>query len=354
MDSEGGMEGVRDIAADLNVLLKKIRQEINASQDEKSLEEVRVRYLGRRSQLHAESKRIGCLPVAQRPVLGAHLNKVRSELRALLATRSAELVAARLDAEIHSEHIDVTLQGRGRRLGSSHPISRVLERIVQIFRGAGYDVEEGPEIEDDYHNFTALNIPPRHPARDMHDTFHVAGRPDKVLRTHTSPVQVRVMETRPPPVRIICPGKVYRVDNDPTHAPMFHQVEGLLIDEQVSFADLKGTVLHFLRSFFETEDVIIRLRPSYFPFTEPSAETDMRCTGCQGAGCRMCSGTGWLEVMGCGMVHPEVFALSGVDSTKYSGFAFGFGVERLAMLRYGVRDLRTFFENDWRFLRQFA
>ena len=257
---------------------------------------------------------------------------------------------ASLDAKLSSEKIDITLPGRRQNFGGLHPISITIDRITDIFQSAGYDVAVGPEIEDDYHNFEALNIPAHHPARAMHDTFYV--NPGTVLRTHTSPVQVRVMEGGEAPFKMICPGRVYRCDSDLTHTPMFHQVEGLLIDEEVTFADLKGTVVSFLQAFFET-DLPVRFRPSYFPFTEPSAEADMGCVSCEGRGCRICGNTGWLEVMGCGMVHPKVLEMSNVDTSKYKGFAFGMGVERLAMLRYDVSDLRTYFENDIRFLQQF-
>jgi phenylalanyl-tRNA synthetase alpha chain len=255
-----------------------------------------------------------------------------------------------LERQLASELVDITLPGRRYDHGGLHPVSRTIERIQAIFSVAGYSVAVGPEIEDDYHNFGALNIPDHHPARAMHDTFYID--PATVLRTHTSPVQVRVMEESKPPYRMICPGRVYRCDSDITHTPMFHQVEGLLIDRQVSFADLRGTIEEFLQAFFE-KDLAVRFRPSYFPFTEPSAEVDMACVMCEGLGCRVCSHTGWLEVMGCGMVHPRVLEMSGVNSDEFTGFAFGMGVERLAMLRYGVNDLRLFFENDLRFLRQF-
>ena len=248
--------------------------------------------------------------------------------------------------------IDVTLPGRNSDIGALHPVTQVLRRMEDFFIGVGYEVVEGPEIEDDYHNFEALNLPEHHPARAMHDTFYF--NPELLLRTHTSPVQVRVMETTKPPIRIICPGRVYRVDPpDPSHLPMFHQVEGLVVDENVSFADLKGTVVEFLRVFFEKEDLEVRFRPSYFPFTEPSAEVDVQCVHCDGDGCRVCSQTGWLEVMGSGMVHPRVLEYSGIDSEKYTAFAFGMGPDRLAMLRYGVDDLRHYLDNDLRFLKQF-
>jgi phenylalanyl-tRNA synthetase alpha chain len=245
----------------------------------------------------------------------------------------------------------VTLPGRGQRPGGLHPITRTLRRIEQLFANAGFAVAEGPEVEDDYHNFEALNIPAHHPARAMHDTFYFDAH--RLLRTHTSPVQIRVMREQAPPLRVIAPGRVYRCDSDLTHTPMFHQVEGLLVDEQVSFADLKGVLYDFLTNFFE-RDLKLRFRPSYFPFTEPSAEVDIQCVMCNGAGCRVCKQSGWLEVLGCGMVYPEVFRHVGIDPEQYLGYAFGMGVERLAMLRYGIDDIRLYFENDLRFLRQFA
>ncbi len=258
---------------------------------------------------------------------------------------------AEVDARLTQEAVDVTLPGRGQRPGGVHPITRTLDRIEALLAQVGFEVVEGPEVEDDYHNFEALNIPKHHPARAMHDTFYFDD--GNLLRTHTSPVQIRVMERSAPPLRVIAPGRVYRCDSDLTHSPMFHQVEGLLVDEHVSFADLKGILDQFLGAYFEQEDLKTRFRPSYFPFTEPSAEVDILCVMCAGTGCRVCGLTGWLEVMGCGMVHPQVFKHVGVDNERFTGYAFGLGVERLAMLRYGVNDLRLFFENDLRFLRQF-
>lgn len=255
-----------------------------------------------------------------------------------------------MGAQLAAQALDVTLPGRGVDVGGLHPVTRTLERIEAFFARVGYQVATGPEIEDDYHNFEALNIPAHHPARAMHDTFYIDN--STVLRTHTSPVQVRTMKKQAPPIRIICPGRVYRCDSDLTHTPMFHQVEGLVVDRAISFADLKGVVDQFLKAFFEA-DLPVRFRPSYFPFTEPSAEVDIQCSNCAGAGCRVCSRTGWLEVMGCGMVHPAVFSHCNIDTEEYTGFAFGMGVERLAMLRYGVHDLRLFFDNDLRFLKQF-
>ncbi|MDP2140908.1 MAG: phenylalanine--tRNA ligase subunit alpha [Gammaproteobacteria bacterium] len=320
------------------------------SSDERSLEQLRVDFLGKKGSLTELLKGLGKLTPEERPQAGERINLAKRQVQDALELRKINLVERALSAQLNAEAVDVTLPGRRQSPGGAHPVSKTIERIQAIFETAGYTVAVGPEIEDDYHNFGALNIPDHHPARAMHDTFYID--PTTVLRTHTSPVQVRVMEQGKPPFRMICPGRVYRCDSDITHTPMFHQVEGLLIDEDVSFADLRGTVEEFLQAFFE-KDLAVRFRPSYFPFTEPSAEVDMACVMCEGKGCRICSQTGWLEVMGCGMVHPKVLELSGINSEKYTGFAFGMGVERLAMLRYGVNDLRLFFENDLRFLKQF-
>lgn len=336
--------------AEPDSLLADALQAIKDSSDEKSLESLRVEYLGKKGSLTALLKNLGQLAPEERPAAGEKINVVKRQIQAAIETRKVSLVEESLAAQLSAEAIDVSLPGRRQSQGGLHPITITIDRITSIFESSGYDVAEGPEIEDDYHNFEALNIPSHHPARAMHDTFYVS--PGTVLRTHTSPVQVRVMEGGKPPFKVICPGRVYRCDSDITHTPMFHQVEGLLIDENVSFADLKGTVIDFLHAYFE-EDMPVRFRPSYFPFTEPSAEVDIGCVKCGGKGCRICSHTGWLEVMGCGMVHPRVLEMSNIDSEKYNGFAFGMGVERLAMLRYGVSDLRTYFENDLRFLRQF-
>jgi|TARA_B100000809_G_scaffold20013_1_gene17624 phenylalanyl-tRNA synthetase alpha chain len=325
-------------------------QAITDSGDENSLEQLRVQYLGKKGKLTVLLKSLGQLPVEERPAAGEKINLVKRQIQAALEARKTSLVETSLDAQLSQEVIDVTLPGRRQSAGGLHPITITIDRITSIFASAGYDVVEGPEIEDEYHNFEALNIPSHHPARDMHDTFYVS--PGTVLRTHTSPVQIRVMEDGKPPFRMICPGRVYRCDSDLTHTPMFHQVEGLLIDEGVSFAGLKGTVEDFLHAYFE-EEMPVRFRPSYFPFTEPSAEVDIGCVSCGGKGCRICGHSGWLEIMGCGMVHPHVLEMSNVDPRKYNGFAFGIGIERLAMLRYGVSDLRTYFENDLRFLQQF-
>ena len=318
-----------------------------------ALDEVRVRYLGKKGELTGLLKGLGKLPANERPAAGAEINKAKAALQEAIADRKDELETAAIDSRLASETIDVTLPGRRADVGALHPVTQVLSRMEAFFESVGYEVVEGPEIEDDYHNFEALNLPAHHPARAMHDTFYF--NPEVLLRTHTSPVQVRVMESHKPPIRIICPGRVYRVDPpDPSHLPMFHQVEGLVVDRNVSFADLKGTVVEFLRVFFEKDDLEVRFRPSYFPFTEPSAEVDVQCVHCAGAGCRVCGQTGWLEVMGSGMVHPKVLEYSGIDSEEYTGFAFGMGPDRLAMLRYGVDDLRHYLDNDLRFLRQFT
>lgn len=325
---------------------------VEAAIDAASLDAVRVQYLGKKGELTGLLKELGKLPAEERPAAGAEINKIKGVLQDAIAAKKDAIEQVALDTKLSAEAIDVTLPGRNAEIGGLHPVTIVLKRIEQFFRGVGYEVVEGPEIEDDYHNFEALNLPSHHPARAMHDTFYF--NPNILLRTHTSPVQVRVMESRKPPFRIICPGRVYRVDQpDPSHLPMFHQVEGLLIDHQSSFADLKGTIVEFLRVFFEREDLEVRFRPSYFPFTEPSAEVDVQCVHCNGDGCRVCSGTGWLEVMGSGMVHPKVLEASGIDPEEFSGFAFGMGPDRLAMLRYGVDDLRHYLDNDLRFLKQF-
>jgi phenylalanyl-tRNA synthetase alpha chain len=334
----------------LSSLTGEALQLVERASDLDGIEQVRVDFLGKKGHLTSLLKSLGQLSAEQRPEAGAKINAAKEQIMNALSEKKAQLEERQIAEQLSAQAVDVTQPGRHTDLGGLHPVSRTLDRIVAIFNGAGYSVEEGPEIEDDFHNFEALNIPAHHPARAMHDTFYVDAR--HVLRTHTSPVQIRTMENREPPIRIVCPGRVYRCDSDLTHTPMFHQVEGLVVDANVSFADLKGTVDLFLKAFFEA-DVPVRFRPSYFPFTEPSAEVDIQCTQCSGSGCRVCKNTGWLEVMGCGMVHPNVFRSSGVDPEKYTGFAFGMGVERLAMLRYGINDLRLFFENDLNFLRQF-
>ena len=324
---------------------------VAAAADAAVLDEVRVQYLGKKGLLTQQLKQLGGLPAEERPAAGQAINRIKQQVQQAIDARREQLQSAALDAQLAGESIDVTLPGRGQSGGGLHPVTRTLQRIEELFVPLGFTVEEGPEIEDDYHNFEALNIPAHHPARAMHDTFYFDAH--TLLRTHTSPVQVRVMENRKPPLRIIAPGRVYRCDSDLTHTPMFHQVEGLLVDENVSFANLKGVLDDFLHAFFERDDLAVRFRPSYFPFTEPSAEVDIQCVMCSGEGCRVCGHSGWLEVLGCGMVHPKVFDYAGIDNERYTGFAFGMGVERLAMLRYGVNDLRLFFENDLAFLTQF-
>jgi phenylalanyl-tRNA synthetase alpha chain len=334
----------------LHTLTQDALAAIALAQNSQELEQLRVQFLGKKGTLTEQLKSLGALPAEQRPAAGAEINVAKQEVQNALAVRKEALEAEEAVRQLAAEQIDITLPGRRQSSGGLHPVTRTIERIEGIFTSAGFSVVEGPEIEDDYHNFEALNIPAHHPARAMHDTFYFDAT--TLLRTHTSTVQVRVMESGQAPFRIICPGRVYRCDSDMTHTPMFHQVEGLLIDRNISFANLKGLIAEFLQVFFE-EKLSVRFRPSYFPFTEPSAEVDVQCVSCKGNGCRICKQTGWLEVMGCGMVHPKVLAASGVDAEEFTGFAFGMGVDRLAMLRYQIKDLRLLFENDLRFLRQF-
>ena len=338
------------IRQELDALVQQAETEASVASELSVLDDVRVRYLGKKGELTLQLKRIGSLPAELRPGFGKWVNLAKNQVQEKITACKDVLEQARLNEKLAEESIDVTLPGRHSSRGGQHPVTRTLQRLEDIFVSMGFAVAEGPEIEDDFHNFEALNIPPSHPARAMHDTFYLKDK--QVLRTHTSPVQVRCMENSEPPFRIIAPGRVYRCDSDVTHTPMFHQIEGLFVDENVSFAELKGVLSEFLKVFFE-KDLQVKFRPSFFPFTEPSAEVDISCVMCGGKGCRVCSHTGWLEVLGCGMVHPEVFGHVGIDSEKYSGFAFGIGVERLAMLRYGVNDLRLFFENDLSFLGQF-
>ncbi|QFY90699.1 phenylalanine--tRNA ligase subunit alpha [Magnetovirga frankeli] len=325
-------------------------QQVAAAAELAQLDEVRVSYLGKQGRLTALLKQLGQLPKEERPAAGQLVNQAKDVVEQAIAERKQLLSEQALNARLAAERVDVSLPGRGRAAGGLHPVTRTLRRIQELFASAGFSIAEGPEIEDDFHNFEALNIPSHHPARAMHDTFYF--NEHLLLRTHTSPVQIRVMQESAPPLKIIAPGRVYRCDSDLTHTPMFHQVEGFYVDRNVSFADLKGVLNQFLSQFFE-RDLRLRFRPSYFPFTEPSAEVDIECVICGGSGCRVCSHTGWLEVLGCGMIHPEVLRQVNIDSEDYSGYAFGMGVERLTMLRYGVNDLRLFFENDLRFLRQF-
>ncbi len=324
---------------DISALLDEGRSAVADSESLAALDEVRVQYLGKKGILTQQLKQLGSLPADERPQAGQAINRAKQSLQEAIEARKAALRDLELDAKIASQSVDVTLPGRGIQPGGLHPVTRTMDRMEEIFRRAGFAVYSGPEIEDEFHNFEALNIPESHPARAMHDTFYFPS--GHLLRTHTSPVQIRAMREDGVPIRMIAPGKVYRCDSDQTHTPMFHQVEGLVVDEGISFANLKAVLHGFLETFFERK-VQLRFRPSYFPFTEPSAEVDVSW------------GEGWLEVLGCGMVHPRVLEHVGVDTEKYTGYAFGMGVERLAMLRYGVNDLRLFFENDLRFLRQFS
>jgi len=315
------------------------------------LEQAKARYLGKSGALTELLKGLGKLSPEERPAMGSRINQAKETLEAALNHRRDAIRGKKLGTQLAGEALDVTLPGRGLGTGGLHPVTRTLERIELLFRSIGFAVASGPEIETDFYNFTALNIPENHPARAMHDTFYVDDK--HLLRTHTSPVQIRYMQSNQPPLKVIAPGRVYRCDSDVTHTPMFHQVEGLWVDENANFAGLKGVLADFMQHFFERDNLPVRFRPSFFPFTEPSAEMDIGCVMCHGSGCRVCSHTGWLEVLGCGMVHPNVLQHVNIDSEKYTGFAFGMGVERLAMLRYGVNDLRLFFENDLRFLKQF-
>jgi phenylalanyl-tRNA synthetase alpha chain len=336
--------------ADLTALTTEALAEIAQCADLAALEAARVRWLGRKGVLTERLKALGALPAAERPAAGARINEAKEALQAAIEARRIRLARADIERQLEAGRIDVTLPGRGEVAGGLHPVTKARLRIETLFRGAGFDVAAGPEIEDDFHNFGALNIPPNHPARAMHDTFYFAD--GRLLRTHTSPVQIRALREHGAPLAIIAPGRVYRCDSDMTHSPMFHQLEGLVVGENVSFANMKAVLHGFLQAFFE-RDLAMRLRPSFFPFTEPSAEVDMSCVFCEGRGCRTCKHTGWLEISGCGMVHPNVLRASGVDAERYTGYAFGAGIDRLAMLRYGVNDLRLFFENDLRFLTQF-
>ncbi|MGB1342974.1 MAG: phenylalanine--tRNA ligase subunit alpha [Pseudomonadales bacterium] len=339
--------------SELETLKAQALAAVSAASQLSEIETLRVRYLGKKGEITALLKGLGQVSQEERPRMGALINAVKGEVDDAIGARRQILELEAEDQAAAANAIDVTLPGRGSGRGALHPVTLVLERIEAFFKSVGFETVYGPEIEDDYHNFEALNLPEHHPARAMHDTFYISD--SVLLRTHTSPVQVRTMESREPPFRMICPGKTYRVDPpDPSHLPMFHQVEGLMVDENCSFADLKGIITEFLRVFFERDDLKVRFRPSYFPFTEPSAEVDVQCVHCLGKGhCRVCSSTGWLEVMGSGMVHPRVLEMSGIDSERFLGFAFGMGPERLAMLRYGVTDMRHFVDNDLRFLEQF-
>ena len=335
----------------INTILDQAKASIAAAESLKELDDLRVKFLGKKGELTALLKGLGRLSKEERPKMGEAINQAKVNLQNLLTDRKNHLETLELEKRLLKEKIDVSLPGRNVEMGGLHPVTITLNRIQSLFAKNGFEVEVGPEIEDDFHNFTALNIPEHHPARAMHDTFYFDE--STVLRTHTSPVQIRTMENKKPPLRIIAPGRVYRCDSDITHTPMFHQVEGLIVDKDANFAQLKGLLIDFLRAYFEKEDLQVRFRPSYFPFTEPSAEADIECVICGGEGCRVCKKTGWLEVLGCGVVHPNVLNSVDVDAEEFTGLAFGMGVERLAMLRYGVNDLRLFFENDIRFLKQF-
>ena len=336
----------------LDKLFQQAAESIANSSDLSTLDAVRVAYLGKKGEVTARLKNLRRLSAEERPAVGQAINEIKVQIQALLEDRKSSINNQLIADKLKQNTVDVTLPGRRMKAGGLHPVTLTMNRIQSMFGKQGFDIAEGPEIEDDFHNFEALNIPAHHPARAMHDTFYFDEH--RLLRTHTSPVQIRVLKKQKPPIRIIAPGRVYRCDSDLTHTPMFHQVEGLVVDKNVSFADLKGTLDDFLKQFFQQDDLKTRFRPSYFPFTEPSMEVDISCVMCAGKGCRVCSHTGWLEVLGCGMVHPEVFRHTNLDSENFTAYAFGMGVERLAMLRYGVNDLRLFFENDLRFLKQFA
>ncbi len=336
--------------AKLEEMLQVAQAAIEQADCESALQDVRVRFLGKKGEMTAIMRGMGQLPPDERPLVGALANEVKQQLEQIFDSRLEQVRHADIERRLEQERLDVTLPGRRHPRGTKHPITLVTEEITEIFASLGFGVEEGPEVEKDFYNFEALNIPKDHPARDMQDTFYV--NDDVVLRTHTSPVQIRTMLRQAPPVRVIAPGTVYRRDSDITHSPMFHQIEGFLVDRKVTFGDLKGILTTFINQFFG-RGVGVRFRPSFFPFTEPSAEVDIQCVICGGSGCRVCKNTGWLEILGSGMIDPEVFKSVEYDPEVYSGFAFGMGIERVAMLKYGVNDLRLFFENDLRFLNQF-
>jgi phenylalanyl-tRNA synthetase alpha chain len=336
--------------ADLDDILQQATTDILKADDLKGLDDHRVHYLGKKGQLTELLKTLGQLSPEERPIFGQKINHIKQQIQELIEKQSTLLQKKQVAQQLAAESIDITLPGRSQMMGSIHPVTKTRERIEALFTQMGFAVMEGPEIEDDYHNFEALNIPPLHPARSMQDTFYLTD--GALLRTQTSNVQIRAMKNTKPPLRIISMGRVYRAEFDLTHTPMFHQIEGLMVDEQVNFADLKEILRQFIHAFFE-KTVPVRFRPAYFPFTEPSAEVDIGCLSCSGVGCRICKNTGWVEVLGCGMVHPNVFDSVGMDSERYTGWAFGAGLDRLTMLHYGITDLRSLFENDLRFLRQF-
>ena len=348
--------------ASLDDIVRQATTEFAEVADPAQLEQAKARYLGKSGVVTEQMKSLGKLPPDARREFGANINIAKEKIEAALNGRREDLRNAALALQLAAEALDITLPGRGRQRGGLHPVSRTLERIEALFRSIGFEVADGPEIETDWHNFTALNTPENHPARSMHDTFYLENAPGVLLRTHTSPVQNRYMQSHSaryahlatmPDIRIIAPGRVYRVDSDATHSPMFHQVEGMMIGENVSFADLKGVVADFLRRFFENDDLKVRFRPSFFPFTEPSAEVDCTCPICKGKGCSLCKHSGWIEIGGCGLINPKVFEHAHVNYPEWQGFAFGFGIERMAIIKYGIDDIRLFPENDLRFLKQF-
>lgn len=323
---------------------------INSANSLDALEQIRVEFLGKKGKITELLKKLGYLPPEKRPIIGSKANEIKEIITDIIEQKKRELLELEFQKKLETERVDITLPGRTPGRGHMHVINRVMNEIVDIFIQMGFQVASGPEVETEYYNFESLNTPADHPARDVHDTFYI--KPGVVLRTHTSPVQMRVMEKSKPPVAVVVPGRVYRVDNDASHSPMFNQLEGLLVDEDITFADLKGTLMYFVKKFFG-EDTKTRFRPHYFPFTEPSAEMDISCTVCKGKGCRICKNTGWLEILGCGMVHPVVFEYAGYDNEKYQGYAFGFGIDRMAMLKYAIPSINLLFENNIRFLEQF-
>lgn len=342
---------VENMRQQLEAIMAKAKEQLAAVENQAALEELRLQFLGKKGELTAILKGMGGLTPEERPVIGQLANEVRSYIESAIETKKTELAAKALEEKLKAEKIDVTMPAKKINMGSAHPLSNVIEEITQIFIGMGYEVAEGPEVELDYYNFEALNTPKNHPARDAQDTFYFTE--NILLRSQTSPVQARVMQSQKPPIKIICPGKVYRADEiDATHSPVFHQIEGLVIDKGITMGDLKGTLELFAKNIFG-ENTKIRLRPHHFPFTEPSCEVDVSCWNCGGVGCRTCKGEGWIEILGAGMVHPNVLRECGIDPEEYSGFAFGLGVERTTMGRFGIKDLRLFFENDLRFLKQF-
>lgn len=338
------------MSARLEKLASEALGELSGASAKDAVLQLKTKYLGRKGEVASLLKELGSLSPEERKAAGEAINAVKARLEEAFDAKVAVIESGERAAKLEKERIDITLPGRFIHPGRMHPVTQVMEEIEEIFSGLGFDVAEGPEVELDYYNFEALNLPKDHPARDMQDTFYVSD--EVLLRTHTSPVQIRVMEKERPPLRVIAPGTVYRRDSDITHTPMFHQVEGFMVDKGVTFSNLKGVLTHFLHSLFG-DKTDIRFRPSFFPFTEPSAEVDIRCVICGGSGCRVCKGSGWLEILGAGMIHPEVFKSVKYDPEEYTGFAFGLGIERIAMLKYGIEDIRSFFENDLRFLRQF-